>query len=121
VVKPLYDTTILIDFLVGREQARAEFSRHSERAISVMTWMEVTIGAGPQDDVATRLFHQSFAVIAIDEAIREQAVQMRRARKIKLPDAIILASAQAHGLTLVTRNTRDFSEGDPNVHVPYTI
>lgn len=120
-MKPLYDTNIPIDFLVGREQARAEFSRHSERAISVMTWMEITIGASPQDDIATRLFHQSFAVIAIDEAIREQAVQMRRARKIKLPDAIILASAEVHGLALVTRNTRDFSAGDPNVHVPYTI
>ncbi|BAQ47157.1 MULTISPECIES: type II toxin-antitoxin system VapC family toxin [Methylobacterium] len=120
-MKPLYDTNILIDFLVGREQARAEFSRHSERAISVITWMEVTIGASPQDDVATRLFLQSFAVIAIDEAIREQAVQVRRARRINLPDAIILASAQAHGLTLVTRNARDFSADDPNVHVPYTI
>ncbi len=117
-MKPLYDTTILIDFLVGREQARAEFSRHSERAISMITWMEVTIGASPQDDVATRLFLQSFAVIAIDEAIREQA---GRARRIKLPDAIILASVEVHGLALVTRNTRDFSAGDPNVHVPYTI
>ncbi|KMO14091.1 hypothetical protein QR78_24090, partial [Methylobacterium indicum] len=42
---------------------------------------------------------------------REQAVQVRRARWIKLPDAIILASAQVHGLTLVTVHDIEESGG----------
>ncbi|WP_355291045.1 type II toxin-antitoxin system VapC family toxin [Methylobacterium sp. EM32] len=120
-MKPLYDTNILIGFLVGQGQARAGLARHQERSISVITWMEVMIGASPQDEAATRLFLQSFTVIAIDEAVREQTVRVRQARRIKLPDAIILASAQVHGLALVTRNPKDFSIGDPNVRGPYTI
>jgi predicted nucleic acid-binding protein len=40
----------------------------------------------------------------------------------KLPDAIQAAIARAHGLTLVTRNTRDFQPGgDPEVLIPYEL
>jgi hypothetical protein len=40
---------------------------------------------------------------------------------MKLPDAIIWASAQANAMLLVTRNTKDFPATDPGVRVPYRI
>jgi predicted nucleic acid-binding protein len=40
---------------------------------------------------------------------------------MKLPDAVILATARTHGLPLLTRNTRDFPAGDPTILVPYTL
>ncbi|MEJ8713731.1 PIN domain-containing protein, partial [Klebsiella pneumoniae] len=40
--------------------------------------------------------------------------------KLKLPDAIILATAQLHRLELITRNTKDFA-GIPGVVTPYEI
>ena len=40
-VKALLDTNILIDFLRGIPAARDELNRHEEKAISVVTWMEV--------------------------------------------------------------------------------
>jgi predicted nucleic acid-binding protein len=42
-------------------------------------------------------------------------------RKLKLPDAFILATAQTASVLLVTRNTRDFSSTDPQIRIPYTI
>ena len=39
----------------------------------------------------------------------ELAVEMRRMKKMKLPDAIIAASAIQNGLILVTRNIKDFN------------
>jgi predicted nucleic acid-binding protein len=45
---------------------------------------------------------------------------VRRIRRIKLPDAIIWASAQEHGRILVTRNIKDFPATEPGVRVPYT-
>jgi len=39
--------------------------------------------------------------------------------RVRLPDAIIWATAQVHGLLLVTRNVRDFPQGEPGVSVPY--
>jgi predicted nucleic acid-binding protein len=45
VVKALLDTNILIDFLRGVHVARDELNRYSDKAISVITWMEVMAGA----------------------------------------------------------------------------
>ena len=40
---------------------------------------------------------------------------------MKLPDAIIWASAQANGLLFVTRNTKDFPANDPGMRMPYRV
>ena len=46
---------------------------------------------------------------------------LRRTTKIKLPDAIILATAEVERRVLITRNTRDFLAGARGIRVPYTI
>ena len=46
-VKALFDTNILIDYLRGIPAAREELDRYETRAISVITWMEVLTGAPP--------------------------------------------------------------------------
>ena len=83
--------------------------------------MEVMVGATGDIEVATRSFLSSFDVIALDEEIAVRAVDLRRNHHIKLPDAIILATAQPHAMLLVTRNTRDFSADDPSVRMPYRL
>ncbi len=59
----------------------------------------------------------------IEEAMIEmrRAVQIRKTARIKLPDALIWASAQAHSMLLVTRNTKDFSASEPGVRIPYQL
>ena len=81
--------------------------------------MEVTVGATADVEVATRSFLSSFEVIA--RAIAERAVSLRRDHHIKLPDAIIWATAQAGEMLLVTRNTRDFATDDPGIRMPYKL
>jgi predicted nucleic acid-binding protein len=56
-----------------------------------------------------------------DSFIPSQALSLRRSHRIKLPDAVIWATAQVHALLLVTRNTKDFPEGDPGVRAPYRV
>lgn len=53
--------------------------------------------------------------------VSEAAVQLRRQHKIKLPDAIIWATAQVHGRLLVARNTKDFAADTLGVRVRYTL
>lgn len=120
-VKALFDTNILIDYLSGVPEARTELARHSSKAISVITWMEVLIGVSPETEPGTRAFLEGFERIELDGDIAEASVAIRRTGRMKLPDAVILASAQTTGRLLVTRNTKDFSEDDPGVRVPYHL
>ena len=48
-VKALFDTTVLIDYLNGVESARVERARFDGRCISVISWVEVMVGTTPAD------------------------------------------------------------------------
>jgi predicted nucleic acid-binding protein len=121
VVKALFDTNILIDYLRGIPAAREELGRYGEKAICLVTWMEVLVGASPATERGTREFLNRFELVAIDRGIAERAVALRKAHRVKLPDAIVWASAQVHAMLLVTRDARGFPDGDPAVRVPYVV
>jgi predicted nucleic acid-binding protein len=121
VVKVLFDTNILVDYLNAVPQARTELKRYTEKAISIITWMEVMVGASQEVETATRGFLAGFALLAVDQRVADGAVDLRRTHRIKLPDAIIWATARAHAMLLVTRNTRDFPGDDPGIRAPYKL
>jgi hypothetical protein len=82
--------------------------------------MEVLAGV-QEDDAAIRAFLQSFHTIELSQEVTERAVAVRQTRKIKLPDAIIQATAQVHGRILSPRPPRDFPPGTEDVRIPYTF
>jgi predicted nucleic acid-binding protein len=120
-VAAVFDTNILIDYSKGYQQARAELLRYEHPCVSLVTWMELLAGAGPEEEPHVRTFLERLDVLPIDQAVAERAVQNRRQMRIRLPDAVIFATAQVHGMILVTRNTRDFDENHPSIRVPYRI
>ncbi len=120
-VGALFDTNILIDHLNAVPQAREEIERFESRAISIITWMEVMVGADADLVEPTRRFLEGFKVIALDDEIADRAVALRRALRVKLPDAVIWATAQTAGRLLVTRNTKDFPTDDPGIRDPYAL
>lgn len=120
-MKALFDTNVLIDFLNAVPEARDELTRYSDKAISVITWMEVMVGVDADVESRTRAFLDSFNVLPLENQIAERAVTLRQEHKIKLPDAIIWASADVHSMLLVTRNTKDFPQGMPGVRIPYSL
>lgn len=120
-VKALFDTNILIDHLNNVKPARVELARYADRAISSMSWIEVMVGTDANTETGTRRFLSGFELVPIDDAISERSVQLRKAHRIKLPDAIVWASAQVRSMLLVTRNTKDFPAGDPGIRLPYRI
>lgn len=119
-VKVLFDTNILIDYLNGIPDAAKEIGRYQDKAISLVTWMEVMAGTTAQDELVIKAFLSQFDLLPIDGSVSAEAVAIRRTRRIKLPDAIILATARTTDRVLITRNTRDFPAGaDVDVRMPY--
>lgn len=47
-------------------------------------------------------------VLGLSTDVIDQCVTLRKAKKIKTPDAIIAATALAYGYTLITANEKDF-------------
>lgn len=120
-VKALFDTNILIDYLGGAVAAKKELARYQDRAISVITWMEVLVGTAAEDESAIRTWLSSFHVIGLNGEVASRAVEIRKQRRIRLPDAIVWASAEVNSLLLVSRNTKDFPADEPGVRVPYQL
>lgn len=120
-VRALLDTNVLIDFLAGIDAAKAELARYRRPAISVITWMEVLAGASGIEEHKIRAWLATFDCIPLDSAVAERAAVIRVRHRIRLPDAVIWASAQVHSMLLVSRNTKDFPPDEPGVRMPYLL
>lgn len=118
----VFDSNIVIDALRDVRPAQSELLRYSQRFISRLTWIEVMVGAFPDDGARAEAYLDHFRVIEVTEEIARQAAVLRsQRRRLKALDAVILASAQVTGRVLVTRNTKDFPAEMPGIRVPYIL
>ena len=68
VMKAVFDTNILVDYLNGVAAANHEIERYDEIAISIVTWMEVLAGADDAEEEAiTREFLSRFKVQPVEK------------------------------------------------------
>lgn len=104
----VFDTNIVIDALNGVADADAEYARYTSVLINRITWMEVLVGAQDDEAQVRDFLATQFEIVPLDLTVAERAVQLRRTHRLRLPDAVILATAQVHMAVLVTRNSRDF-------------
>ncbi len=77
--------------------------------------------ATPDEDVLLKAFLANFQSLPITGALAERAALNRRQKRLKMPDAIILATAEVSGRTLVTRDGKAFPAGTRGVRVPYKL
>ena len=74
---------------------------------------------GLQEEDVIEIFLRDFQVVELTRRVATDAIQLRRAHRVRLPDAIIWASARAESALLVTRNSKDFPRDEPGVRIPY--
>ena len=112
-VKYLIDTNVWIDAIVGRLDADI-FLRLTVQAkwvgYSAITRLELFGFPGLMADEEHKISHllKNFSEVGIDSKTIDQAAMIRKVMRIKIPDAIIAASAILTESALLTRNTDDF-------------
>ncbi len=99
----LVDTDVFIDHLRGAAEVKP--GRHRLH-YSVITRAELV--AGSTASALTTQLLAPFREVAVDRAIAERAGRVAREFGLRLPDALIAATALERGLQLSTRNTKDF-------------
>ncbi len=110
----LIDTNIAIYFLAGVLPPQSlPFVNMVFLAgvnLSVITQIELLGWQFPDGNRAATaaVFVERATLLPLDEAVVKQTIMLRKQYKIKLPDAIIAATALVYDLTLISRNDKDF-------------
>jgi predicted nucleic acid-binding protein len=80
--------------------------------LSVITKIEILGFAFPTNEIQakTERFIINSNILPLNDEIVEKTIEIRRIYKIKLPDALIAATAIVFDLTLVSRNDKDFTQ-----------
>jgi predicted nucleic acid-binding protein len=113
----LFDTNTIIYYLQQQFSPQAadfidNLLMTSKPCFSVITEIELLCWktATAKDIKLIRSFINDSTVIELEHAIKHATVDIRKGYKIKLPDAIIAATALVYNLTLITRNISDFKD-----------
>ena len=79
----------------------------SRLAVSSITFMELLSYSmiTEQEEQIIRAFLKGCELIQLNDDIMEQTIQLRKTYKIKLPDAIIAATAKEFNIPLITADT----------------
>ena len=114
----LMDTNVGIDLLGGLLSSKVikwldNQILESNISISVINEIEL-LGFNTTLEEAQDLqdLINNVIVIELSRDVVNQTIQLKKIKKMKLPDAIIAATALVHNLTIVSRNKSDFKNID---------
>ena len=106
----LIDTNVVIDF------SQSIFSEKSKNFVAGILNKDPIISAITQIELLgfsvvppqIEQFVRYTTIIGINDSVIEKTIEIRKLCRIKLPDAIIAATALINNFTLLTRNIADF-------------
>ncbi len=113
------DSNILIYCSKRQIDFRALATQYDQIFVSVITYIETLgypFGSDEEKNVIEKIL-EALEVVQTDMEIACQVVAYKQLRKVKTPDAIILATARKLNSELVTVNEADFKNLDPAVPI----
>jgi predicted nucleic acid-binding protein len=111
----LVDSNVIIDYVSNRIPEKSakqlDIYFNSNFSVSIISKIEV-LGFNTLDYEMEQLesFIQLNLIVYIDEAVADKTIEIRRMKRIKLPDAIIAATALVQNCILLSHNTTDFNK-----------
>ncbi|TAF06586.1 MAG: type II toxin-antitoxin system VapC family toxin [Nostocales cyanobacterium] len=110
----LYDTNIFIYYLADDTVVDSWFTEEflNLHAILLSPIIRIELlsfaGLSQEEEECIEDLLSQFTVVSLSQEIEDKTIQLKRNYKIKLPDAIIAATAINQNAILVTRNISDF-------------
>lgn len=117
--KVLLDSNIIIYLSKGSLDVDEILIDYDEFFISIITYMEV-LGFQFDNQEEKELIEQllaQFVIIQLGMEIAKEVISIKQKKKIKLPDAIIFATAKKNDCDLMTYNVDDFKNIDETVKI----
>jgi len=108
----LLDTNTVLDFMGKKLPAKARYflSEIIDNEINISAINKIEL-LGFSFVEQTLIDFVSFAeVYPIDDETIEKTIDIRKKHKLKLPDAIVAATAIINDFTLITHNVKDFQK-----------
>jgi len=115
--KAILDSNVIIDAVRKMIDIEKSIFQYQFVYISLITYIEV-LGYNFQnenDKLMTMQILRLFEIVNPDIDIADLTIGYRKMKKIKVPDAIILATARKLNAILLTSNTVDFKNIDDSV------
>ena len=106
----LIDSNIIIYAAQAQHSALRQFIARHTPAVSAISYVEV-LGYHRLNLAEQQHFEAFFAaatILSLTQPVLEQAMKLRRQRKMTLGDALVAATCLVHNFILVTHNTKDF-------------
>ena len=113
----LLDSNVIIAYLAGQlpahsMEALSAIINQTPR-ISVISQIEVLrFNDTPENEAVLNDFINASIIYPLNSSVIQRTIELCKQSRVKLPDAIIAATALTEDLTLVTRNIDDFR----NIH-----
>ena len=113
----IWDTNTVIYYLQRQFPIKAEqfidrVLENNQPAIFIITEIELLCWRATSEEsmIIVRSFISRAVIYDLDESIKLRTIEVRKGFKLKLPDAIIAASALVKDHVLITRNISDFQK-----------
>lgn len=115
----IFDTNIIIYLSKKLLASEKVFFENANYSISVISKMELLGYAFKNKDEENFILEliDSLYVVPLTEEIVDATIKLRKLNKIKLPDAIVYATAQVVNGKLITNNIADFDKIISNVEL----
>ena len=117
--KALLDSNVIIEASKGVISINSNIKKHKYLYISIISYIEVKgfNFSNIDEKSAIESILKIIPTINLDLQISEIAINLRKIRKVKLPDAIILATAKSMNAPIITKNINDFINIDNAIEI----